>query len=212
MLLRRLIAFMLDLLVLALGGLAGFLVALFTIQSSNTIAGMGNVVVFFMLAAGGCAVVWVVLVWVAAVTGRSPGQRIMGLCYKAPAPRKQRAFHYVMVWLVPVVLVAVPAVSLNFLGQYRNDVQRAYEDHVRISPEIQGNKQDYDARLNALKRKIRHADRFAPEWLVGNDDIPWMLAMWGPLFIYVLANIVLLRRPPHAAVHDRISGARIVTL
>lgn len=210
--LRRLIAFMLDLLVLALGGLAGFLVAMLTVQSSNTIAGMGNVVVFFMLAAGGGVVAWAALIWMTTVTGRSPGQRVMRLCYGESAGRKQRAVHCLMAWLVPVVLVAVPAVSLNFLSQYRNDVQRAHEDHARISPEAQGNKQDYDARLNALKRQIRHADWFAPEWLVGNDDIPWMLVMWGPLFIYALVNIALLRRPPHVAVHDRISGARIVAL
>ena len=212
MLLRRLIAFILDLLVLALGGLAGFLVAMLTVQSSNTIAGMGNIVVFFMLAAGGCAVAWAALVWTTTVTGRSPGQRVMRLCYGESASRKQRAVHCLLAWLVPVVLVAVPAVSLNLLGQYRNDVQRAYEDHTRISPEIQGNQQDYDAKLNLLKRKISYTDWFAPEWLVGNDDIPWMLVMWGPLFIYALVNIALLRRPPHAAVHDRISGARIVAL
>jgi len=201
---------MLDLLVLALGGLAGFLAAMLTVQSSNTIAGMGNIVVFIMLAAGGCIMAWAALMWITTVTGRSPGQRMMRLRYSESAGRKQRAVHCLMAWLVPVVLVAIPAVALNLLGQYRNEVQRAYEDHVRISPEIQGNKQDYDAKLNLLKRKVKQVDWFAPEWLVGNDDIPWMLVMWGPLIIYTLVNIALLRRPPHAAVHDRISGARIV--
>ncbi len=40
MVFARFVAFTLDL--LALGGLAGFLVAVFTVQSTNTIAGMGN--------------------------------------------------------------------------------------------------------------------------------------------------------------------------
>lgn len=212
MLFRRIIAFMVDLLVLALGGLAGFLAALLTVQSSNTISGMGNIVVFFMLAAGGCTAAWAALLWMTTVTGRSPGQRVMRLRYDESAGRKQRAVHSVIAWLVPVMLVAVPAVSLNLLGQHRNDLQRAYEEHARLSPESQGNKQDYDAKLIMLERQIRHADWFAPEWLVGNDDLPWMLVMWGPLFTYALINIALLRRPPHAAMHDRISGVRIVAL
>lgn len=63
MIFGRFVAFTLDLLVLALGGLAGFLVAVFTVPSTNTIAGMGNIVVFIALFSSwmrgslGCAVV-----------------------------------------------------------------------------------------------------------------------------------------------------------
>jgi hypothetical protein len=118
MVFARFVAFTLDLLALALGGLAGFLVAALTVQSTNTIAGMGTIVVFIALSAAGCAVILTALLWMVTVTGCSPGQRAMGLRYcddGENGKRQQRACHCLMAWLLPVVLVAVPAVVLNEL-------------------------------------------------------------------------------------------------
>jgi hypothetical protein len=204
------LAFMLDLLVLTLGGLAGLGAGLLGVQSSNTIAGMGNVVVFLMLAGGGCALVWVSLVGITAASGRSPGQRVMGLRYDVSVGHWQRSIHFFTAWLVPAVLIAVPALTLNGLGNYRNELQREYSDYQQAQPEPHARSPEFEAKLNALELKLKRADWFAPEWLVGNDDLPWMAVMYGPLLIYLLVNLALLRREPYTAVHDRITGVSIV--
>lgn len=235
---RRLIAFTLDLLVLAFGGLAGFLAAVLTVDSRNTIASMGNIVIVFMLAAGGCIVVWVALVWMVTFTGRSPGQRMMRLRYDASTGRRGRACHYLMAWVAPVVLVVAPLVSLDVLGQYRNAALERWEkkhEWKRRYAELSGHRlnlehahrsgvlkdsateseyerqmREYNREVDLLQRERTDAVWFVPEWLVEAGGILWLLLVYGPLVIYALVNLALLRRPPHAAAHDRITGARIV--
>ncbi len=210
MLFGRCIAFTLDLLLLTLGAFCGFLVAHFSMLSSNTIGSMGNIVVFVLVAVGGSTVALVLLLWIVTVTGRSPGQRVMGVRYDESGGRGQRARHYALAWLLPVFLVVIPALALNWLGNYRGNLQRAYMDHTQVRSESDSDQPAYKEKLSELERQLKRADWFAPEWLVGNDGLPWMLVMFGPLLIYLLTNIVLLRRPPHAALHDRISRVRIV--
>lgn len=111
-----------------------------------------------------------------------------------------------------MVLVAVPAVVLNELGQYRSNVERVYMDHTLVLSEYEKSAPEYAEKLTGLEIRLRRADWFAPAWLVGNDDLPWMAVMYGPLQIYVMASIALLRRSPQVSIHDRISGTTIVRL
>lgn len=238
MLFRRLIAFTLDLLLLGFGGFVGFMVAVLAVESRNTIASMGNIVIVFLLAAGGCALVWIVLLGMATFAGRSPGQRIMRLRYDAPAGRKRRACHYAMAWLAPVVLVVAPLIALDWLGQYRHTALERWEEKhewKRRYDELSGHRSnleeayrsgtlrdsltqpEYERQMRAfskeadiLQRERANAVWFVPEWLVDAGGFLWLLLVYGPLAVYALAHAVLLRWPPHAAAHDRIAGVRIV--
>ena len=236
--LRRLIALVLDLLVLAAGGLAGFLVALLAVESRNTIGSMGNIVVVFMLVAGGVVLAWVVLLGLVTLAGRSPGQRIAGLRYDGATSRMRRACHCLAAWLVPVALATVPALSLDAIGQYRNSALAQWEVETgwkRRHGELTGQRsdleyayrsgalkdslteaeyarrmQDYAGTIETLQREHARAIWWAPQWLAESDGIPWLLLAIGPVLLYALASLALLWRPPHAAAHDRMTGARIV--
>jgi hypothetical protein len=238
MLVRRLVALVLDLLVIAAGGGGGLLLALLAVESRNTIASMGNIVVVFMLAAGGAVLAWLVLVGLVTLAGRSPGQRIAGLGYDGATTRMRRACHCLLAWLVPVVLATVPALSLDAIEQYRSaalerwetgtgwkrryhdltveksDLDYAYRSGALkdslTEAEYLKRMRDYDSTIESLQRERARALWWAPHWLAEIDGIPWLLLAIGPVFLYLLASLILLWRPPHAAAHDFMTGVRIV--
>lgn len=84
-------------------------------------------------------------------------------------------------------------------------------DHTQVRVESDKELPAYREKLAELEHQLKRADWFAPAWLVGNDGLPWLLVMYGPLLIYVVINARLLRRPPFTALPDRIAGVRIVS-
>lgn len=232
---RRFIALMLDLLVLALGGVAGCMVALVTVPVSNTVGSLGNVVVFAFISALGYVVFWFALVGIVTVSGYSPGQRLMGLRYEKSAGRARRAYHCLLAWLVPAGLLVLPSVSLHLLNEYRettlerwdrqhdwtrrykevaeaaDDLRYAFRDDKLTPSEYLPQKKEFDEKLEQLQRERRDAVWFAPEWLAQASGIPWLLLHGGLLCVYLIVTLALLLKPPHTATQDRIAGVRIVS-
>jgi hypothetical protein len=232
--LRRCIAFTLDLMWLALGGVAGCVVALVTVPVSDTIGSLGNVVVFALIAVLGCGVSWLALVGIVTFSGRSLGQRLAGLRYEQSSGRLQRAVHCLLAWLVPVSLLVLPPVSLDLLNEYRetalerwdrqHDWQRRYKAVVEAADDLRyahrddklapseylAQKQEFDQKRIQLERERSTVVRFAPAWLVQSSGALWLLLHGGLLCLYAIITLVLLARPPHVTVHDRVAGIGIV--
>jgi hypothetical protein len=231
---RRILAFLVDLLVLALGAGAGLALALLAMPRTGTHSSMGLVVLAILLPVLGATVCWIALGAMVIATGGSPGQRWMRLRYEGRAGYGRRAAHFLAAWLLPVALVALPVAAQLSVAKARDralerwsqqhDWERRHNELATAASDLRDAHRfgtlpttDYDRQRQALEqdllrleRERRDAVRLLPEWLAEPDETIWLLALAAAQLGYLLSALYLLVTPPHLAIHDRITGTRIV--